>query len=240
MGDDSHQPIQGKGNVIISLNDGQERILLDFLHVPALRKNLFPNNQLVLHGESLLVEPDQCILRDKMGNVIAQCISKNKLYRLGTTSSNPLSVPANVSYSVSYIEEQSTYQWHLKLGHMSLPQILQMKQHHMVKVMEKCFVSTLTFCTSCVIGKSTRAKLPSEGATRAIDLLGLVHTDFCGPLRIPTFSGRKYFITFIDDMSSTRMYICCRRNLKQNFKSSNRWLKIIWTSASRFCIQIML
>ncbi|OAE32859.1 hypothetical protein AXG93_1409s1260 [Marchantia polymorpha subsp. ruderalis] len=108
-----------------------------------------------------------------MGNVIAQCISKNKLYRLGTTSSNPLSVPANVSYSVSYIEEQSTYQWHLKLGHMSLPQILQMKQHHMVKVMEKCFVSTLTFCTSCVIGKSTRAKLPSEGATRAIDLLGL-------------------------------------------------------------------
>lgn len=44
LGDDSRQPIQVKGNVIISLNDGQERIIPYVLHVPALRKNLFSIN----------------------------------------------------------------------------------------------------------------------------------------------------------------------------------------------------
>ncbi|OAE33232.1 hypothetical protein AXG93_3105s1400 [Marchantia polymorpha subsp. ruderalis] len=45
-------------------------------------------------------------------------------------------------------------------------------------------------------GKSTRAKFPSKGATRAIELFGielfgLVHTDICGPLSTQTFSGHN-------------------------------------------------
>ncbi|KAI3811198.1 hypothetical protein L1987_20916 [Smallanthus sonchifolius] len=36
---------------------------------------------------------------------------------------------------------------------------------------------------------------------RAKDLLGLVHTDVCGPLRTMSRSGERYFMTFTDDFS---------------------------------------
>lgn len=49
LGDD-RKSIQGKGNVRISLNDEQERIIPDVLHVLALRKNLFSMTQFVIQG----------------------------------------------------------------------------------------------------------------------------------------------------------------------------------------------
>ena len=36
---------------------------------------------------------------------------------------------------------------------------------------------------------------------RATDLLGLIHTDVCGPLRHVSKRGASYFITFTDDYS---------------------------------------
>ena len=36
---------------------------------------------------------------------------------------------------------------------------------------------------------------------RASDILGLIHTDVCGPMNISTRRGYFYFITFINDLS---------------------------------------
>ena len=33
---------------------------------------------------------------------------------------------------------------------------------------------------------------------RCIELLGVIHTDICGPFIPPAMSSHKYFITFID------------------------------------------
>ena len=51
----------------------------------------------------------------------------------------------------------------------------------------------------CIKGKQT--KHTKKGATRSNELLKIVHTDICGPLSVPCFTGEKYFITFIDDLS---------------------------------------
>ena len=51
----------------------------------------------------------------------------------------------------------------------------------------------------CIKGKQT--KHTKKGATRSNELLEIIHTDICGPLSIPYFTGEKYFITFIDDLS---------------------------------------
>ena len=45
-------------------------------------------------------------------------------------------------------------------------------------------------------------KSPFSGhGERAADLLGLVHTDVCGPMSTQAMGGFSYFITFIDDRS---------------------------------------
>ena len=51
----------------------------------------------------------------------------------------------------------------------------------------------------CIKGKQT--KHTKKSATRSNELLKIVHTDICGPLSVPCFTGERYFITFIDDLS---------------------------------------
>ncbi|GJS27464.1 retrotransposon protein, putative, ty1-copia subclass [Tanacetum coccineum] len=55
-------------------------------------------------------------------------------------------------------------------------------------------------CVSCLSGKMTRKSLPHR-PERATDLLGIIHTDVCGPLRLVSRQGASYFVTFMDDYS---------------------------------------
>jgi hypothetical protein len=36
---------------------------------------------------------------------------------------------------------------------------------------------------------------------RAADLLGIIHTDVCGPMSVATRNGYRYFVTFTDELS---------------------------------------
>ncbi|GKE06945.1 zinc finger, CCHC-type containing protein [Tanacetum coccineum] len=53
---------------------------------------------------------------------------------------------------------------------------------------------------SCLSGKMTKKPFPHSNE-RAKDLLGIIHTDVCSPLRHVSRQGASYFITFTDDYS---------------------------------------
>ncbi|GJV50315.1 retrotransposon protein, putative, ty1-copia subclass [Tanacetum coccineum] len=55
-------------------------------------------------------------------------------------------------------------------------------------------------CKSCISRKMARKPFPHQ-VERAKDLLGLIHTDVCGPFRTVSSEGVNYFITFTDDFS---------------------------------------
>ncbi|GJZ18417.1 zinc finger, CCHC-type containing protein [Tanacetum coccineum] len=59
---------------------------------------------------------------------------------------------------------------------------------------------SLEKCKSCISGKMARKPFPHQ-VERAKDLLGLIHTDVCGPFRTMSREGASYFITFTDDFS---------------------------------------
>jgi hypothetical protein len=46
----------------------------------------------------------------------------------------------------------------------------------------------------------TKAPFTSQ-SERASDLLGLAHTDVCGPMSFVVIGGFQYFVTFTDDFS---------------------------------------
>ncbi|GJX68245.1 retrotransposon protein, putative, ty1-copia subclass [Tanacetum coccineum] len=56
------------------------------------------------------------------------------------------------------------------------------------------------YAPSITRGKMTRKSFPHH-PERATDLLGIIHTDVCGPLRHVSRQGASYFITFTDDYS---------------------------------------
>ncbi|MCO5594799.1 hypothetical protein L7F22_048833 [Adiantum nelumboides] len=55
--------------------------------------------------------------------------------------------------------------------------------------------------TGCVLGKMHRFAFSQDGSVRATRKLQLVHSDVCGPMRMPSVGNSLYFVTFIDDFS---------------------------------------
>jgi len=56
-------------------------------------------------------------------------------------------------------------------------------------------------CSHCMTGKQTRVSFKKHPPSRKLELLELVHSDVCGPLKVKSFSCALYFVTFIDDCS---------------------------------------
>ncbi|GJR37273.1 retrotransposon protein, putative, ty1-copia subclass [Tanacetum coccineum] len=55
-------------------------------------------------------------------------------------------------------------------------------------------------CESCISGKMTKKPF-NNNIERSTDLLGLLHTNVCRPLRHVSRKGASYFLTFTDDFS---------------------------------------
>jgi hypothetical protein len=71
-------------------------------------------------------------------------------------------------------------------------------------------------CESCLLGKMTKTHFDGQ-TERASDLLGLVHTDVCGPMSSVAKGGFRYSITFTDDFSR-HGYIYPMRHKSKSFE----------------------
>ncbi|GJW92205.1 retrotransposon protein, putative, ty1-copia subclass, partial [Tanacetum coccineum] len=91
----------------------------------------------------------------------------------------------------------STYLWHCRLAHISKKRIEKLQHAGLLKSTDE---ESFDKCVSCLSGKMTRKSFPHR-TKRATDLLGIIHTDVCGPLRYVSRQGDSYFITFTDDYS---------------------------------------
>ena len=67
------------------------------------------------------------------------------------------------------------------------------------EILDKHDYESLSICESCLLGKMTKSPF-TEKDERASDMLGLIHTDVCGPMSICARAGYSYFITFTDDL----------------------------------------
>ena len=69
-----------------------------------------------------------------------------------------------------------------------------------------------TFCDGCAKGKQKRMPFSKE-ATRATEILEIVHSDVCGLMQTKSHGGNRYFVTFIDDKSRfTAIYFMQRKD----------------------------
>ncbi len=89
--------------------------------------------------------------------------------------------------------------WHRHLGHLG---VNNMKLLVWINVVEGLIMrpnENLTFCEGCVYGKQHKELFPIEGTSWVNKLLGLVHSNSWGLIKVPSFRKVKYFLTFIDD-----------------------------------------
>lgn len=55
-------------------------------------------------------------------------------------------------------------------------------------------------CRGCALDKYTKETF-SRSNNRAKSVMGLIHSDICGPMSTKNLSSVEYFVTFIDDHS---------------------------------------
>lgn len=77
------------------------------------------------------------------------------------------------------------YLWHCRIGHINKNRINRLSKEGILKV-DDC--ESLTTCESCLLGKMTKSSFTGKGE-RASDILGLIHSDVCGPMNTSARGG---------------------------------------------------
>lgn len=201
LGDNSSQQAEGYGSVILQLTNGQLLSLHDVLYVPGLAKNLISVIQLINTGNTIVIfTKEQCIIKSKSpnskNNLVIKIRKDGNLFSLGEGMVNP--VPSYVATTSSKLDLST--KWHNRLGHLNIRSLATMQSHNLVIGLPQ-LQWKLPLCTGCVYGKHHRFPYPTDFATRATEVLALVHTDLCGPMKTPSLGGATYFLIFIDDYS---------------------------------------
>ena len=110
------------------------------------------------------------------------------------------------------------YLWHWRLGHINKNRINRLTQEGILKVSD---CESLPTCEFCLLGKMTKSPFTGKGE-RATELLGLVHTDVCGPMSTSARGGYFYFITFTDDLSRYG-YVYLMKHKSDSFEMFKRF-----------------
>ena len=103
----------------------------------------------------------------------------------------------NTAKRAKTIESNQTYLWHCRLGHINIKCIKKLLQEG---VLDSFDLESFENCEGCLLGKMIKQPF-SKLRERTSDLLGLIHTDVCGPMSTPARQGYRYFITFTDDFT---------------------------------------
>jgi hypothetical protein len=199
LGDDYPLDAIGKGSIHVKLDVGgktRDGIFQNVLHVPDLAGNLLSVSKMVSQGLRVGFDDSGCTIRNGKGCVIARAVMERNLYRLTATIEQERDTA-----QVAKVAENSADLWHQRLGHLHMDGVKSLGSKNLVTGLNIGDGSKTEFCKGCVHGKQQRTPFPKDGGTRASELLELVHTDLCGPMKQTSFGGAKYFITFIDDKS---------------------------------------
>ncbi|GJU60324.1 retrovirus-related pol polyprotein from transposon TNT 1-94 [Tanacetum coccineum] len=194
----THAPIEGVGTYRLKLDTGFHLDLMNTLYVPSISRNLISIPRLDVNGYTFN-GGNGCFNLYKNKSFIGYGILIDNLYKLkldDVFSESLFTVEHNVGMKRSIVNESSAFLWHKRLGHISKERLQRLVKN---EILPNLNFTDFGLCVECIKGKQT--KHSKKGVTRSNDLLEIIHTDICGPFDTPSFTGEKYFITFIDDFS---------------------------------------
>jgi hypothetical protein len=195
VGDDRSHSVEGSG--IVQVENGHFN---DVLCVPSFSCNLLSIYQITHSGEgkTIVFSPHQVVIKDLKDDkhVLATIIVNDitRLYKFDNFGSSSFS-------SVFVVHGDDLRKlWHEQFGHLNYRSLQKLCNQQMVIGLP--LISCRDgVCASCVLDKHHRDSFEKRSSRHASGPLQLVQIDLCGPLSSPSFSGCKYFLTFIDDFS---------------------------------------
>ena len=189
MGNSGASKIVGMSNIILETSIGCSLILKDVRHVEDFCYNLISTGRLDDEG-----------YMNTLGNGSWKLSKGSLVVARGKKCCSLYKTQAKLcGGEVHTIEgETSIDLWHKRLGHMSEKGIDVLVKKN---VFPKLKGTHLNKCVHCMLGKQIKFSFQKPPSRRKANVLELVHTDVCGPMKKKTHGGASYFVTFIDDSS---------------------------------------
>ena len=191
VADGSSITVAGLGDIQIT----PQLILKNVLHVPKLSTNLISIQKITNDINcDVTFYPTHCVFQDRiLGKKIGLAKEKDGLYYLETVSKST-SVKENISLSViSSWNKDVIWLYHYRFGHPSFRVLQRMFPSLFKKINVQDF-----HCDVCEFAKHKRVSFPVSNKKTSIPF-HLVHTDIWGPSIVPSVTGSKWFVSFIDD-----------------------------------------
>jgi len=169
--------------------------------VPNLTSNLLSVSSIAKSGLATVFIDNICGIYRKedvvlKGEPLLSTVESNGTYKLS------LEVQSNVALKTKCSEVDL---WHKRFGHLGKNSMELLKTGLVDGFTDK----NLKLSDSCEIClRSKRSGPPSQvegGATRAKNVLELIHSDVCEVTDALTWGGHRYFVTFIDDLTRFTM-----------------------------------
>eukprot|EP00253_Pinus_taeda_P012244 PITA_12244 len=172
----------GRVTVVFQTESGERFRATNALHVPRLGMNLLSMSQLQGKGyDVFFIKEKVYVKQPSWKNKVQIGIKSNRLYRLQLES--PMALIG------SHGDKDLNELWRRRMGHF---------HHGALRILR----STVTrvpdlsmerdaVCRGCALGKYAKAAFPIS-KNRAKSVLGLIHSDFCGPMSTKGLSGADF------------------------------------------------
>ena len=168
------------GDLDLTLPSGLVILLKNCYYVPSMSRNIISISCLDMDGFSFIIQNNMISIH-REGIFYGNGLLSNGLYILNLDDNEPI---YNVNTKrIKSNEINPTYFWHCRLGHANEKRISRLHKDGIL--------GSFDTCESCLRGKMTKSPFNKQGE-RASDLLGLIHTDVCGPLSTTARGGFSY------------------------------------------------
>ncbi|XP_076620060.1 uncharacterized protein LOC143341213 [Colletes latitarsis] len=205
-GENSELRYEGVGTVKMKVRQDANKdvtiIMNDVLYVPKLREKLLSTTTFMSKGYTIVQKGNMITVYDQQGNqVICGELNDKRVKFLANACVDMKSEP--LSYNVERTTNNSFRIWCKCLGHVNNEYLTKMYEEEMVEGIRKLPFDENFVCDSCNLGKLNWKPHKIITRNQSKSPLELLHADICGPMPIPSLSGSRYMMIFVDDYSGS-------------------------------------
>nr|GFC50231.1 hypothetical protein [Tanacetum cinerariifolium] len=197
VGNDQREAVEAIGTFYLCLHSVLEIVLNNCHYAPSITRGVIFISR--LYEDGFVNRFVDNTIQVSKNNVVYFCaIPRDGIFEIDLSNSltNESSVYV-VSNKRAKLDLDSALLWHCRLGHISKKRIEKLQHEGLLNSSD---LTAFEKCVSCMSSKMAR-KPYTHQLERVKDLLGLIHTDVCGPFKIMSRQGASYFVTFTDDFS---------------------------------------
>ncbi|KAK2974858.1 hypothetical protein RJ640_001909 [Escallonia rubra] len=126
FGDSSQIPVKGKGNILIRLKSGEHQFISNVYYVPHMKNNILSLGQLLEKGYEIVMKNYSLFMKDPFGNLVANVpMTRNRMFLLN--------IQNDVAKCLKSCVRDSSWLWHLRLGHLHFGGLNLLSRKEMVK-----------------------------------------------------------------------------------------------------------